>query len=124
MHIQTKAERRGTWKSPNGVTKTEIDYILANRPDIVTDVTVIIQVNTGIDHRLVMSNIKPDVEVERKTIDDQGATKIRCHTNRIKEDRISTGIEKPIRDTTKTRRRRHHKRYHHKHDPTKRVKTS
>ena len=28
-------------ESPNGVRKREIDYILANRPDIVTDVTVI-----------------------------------------------------------------------------------
>ena len=49
-----------------GVTKTKIDYILTNRPYIVTDVTVISQVNIGSDHRLVMSNIKLDVEVERK----------------------------------------------------------
>ena len=46
----------------------EIDYILTNRPDIVTDVTVINQVNIGSDHRMAMSNIKLDVEVERKTI--------------------------------------------------------
>ena len=37
--VQKKAGRRWTWKSPNGVTKTEINYILTNRPDIVTDVT-------------------------------------------------------------------------------------
>ena len=53
---QKKAGRRWTWKSPTGVTKTEIDYIITNRPDIVTYVTVIIQVNIGNDHRLVMSN--------------------------------------------------------------------
>ena len=29
-----------------------------------------------------------------------------------KEDRIPTRIEKPIRDTTRTRRRRHHERGH------------
>ena len=62
--FQKKAGRRWTWKSPNGVTKTEIDYILTNRPDIVKDITVINQVNTGSDHRLVISNIKLDVEVE------------------------------------------------------------
>ena len=58
--------RRWAWKIPNGVTKTEIDYILTNRPDIITDVTVINQVNIGSDHRLVMSNIKLDVEVGSK----------------------------------------------------------
>ena len=53
-------------EKPKGVTKTEIDYILTNRPDIVTYVTDINQVNICSDHRLVMSNIKLDVEVERK----------------------------------------------------------
>ena len=48
--FQKKAGRRWTWKSPNGVTKTESNYILTNRPDIVTDVTVINEVNIGTDH--------------------------------------------------------------------------
>ena len=68
--FQTKAGKRWTWKSPNSVMKTDIDYILTNRFDIVTDVTVIKQVNIGSDHRLVMSNIKLDVEVERKQLTD------------------------------------------------------
>ena len=66
--FRKKAGRRWTWKSPNGETKTEIDYILTHRPDIVTDVTVINHVNIGSDNRLVMSNIKLDVEVERTTL--------------------------------------------------------
>ena len=49
-------------ENPNGEKKTEIDYILTNRPDIVTDVTVINQVNIGSDHRLIMSHINLDVE--------------------------------------------------------------
>ena len=57
--FQNKAGRRWTWKSQNGVTKTEIDCILTNRPDIDTDVTVINHV-IGSDHRLVI--IKLDVE--------------------------------------------------------------
>ena len=65
--MQKKVGRRWTWKSPNGVKKNEIDDILTNRPDIVIDITFINQVNIGNDHRLVMSNIKLDVEVERKT---------------------------------------------------------
>jgi len=95
--FQKKAGRRRTWKTPNGVTKTEIDYTQTNRPDIVTDVTVIIQVNIGSDHWLVTNNIKLDVEMERKKY-DQEATKSRCHISRIKEDRIPTRIENPIRE--------------------------
>ena len=64
--FQKKAGRRWMWKRTNGVTEIEIDYILTNRPDIVTDVTVISLVNIGSDHRLVMNNIKLDVEVEKK----------------------------------------------------------
>ena len=73
--FQNKAGRRWTWKSPNGVTKTKTDYILTNMPYIVIVVTVSNQFNIGSDHRMVMSNIKLDVAVERKTIYDQEATK-------------------------------------------------
>ena len=48
-------------ENPNGVAKAEIDYILTNRPDIVTDVTVINQVDIGNDHIMVYINIKLDV---------------------------------------------------------------
>ena len=41
---------------------------LTGRRDIVTDVTVINQVNIGSDHRLVMSNIKLDVVMEIKQL--------------------------------------------------------
>ena len=66
-------------ESPNGVTKTEIDYILTNRPDIVTDVTVINQVNIGSDHRMAMSNIKLDVEVERNNLMAKRPLRIVAH---------------------------------------------
>ena len=69
--FQKKAGRRWTWKSPNGVTKTDTDCILTNRLDIATDVTVINQVNIGSYHIMVMSNIKSDLEVEGKTTDGQ-----------------------------------------------------
>ena len=61
-----------------GVTKIEIDYIITNRPTMVTDVTFINQANLGSDHRLVMSTIKLDIKVEMS----------RSHTNRVKDDRI------------------------------------
>ena len=73
--FQKKAGRRWTWKSSNAITKTEIDYILTNRPDIVTDVTVINQVNIGSDI-MIMSNIKLDVEVERENIMTKRAQRV------------------------------------------------
>ena len=47
--LQKTAGRGWTWTSRNGVTKIEIDYILTNRPDIVTDVTVINQVKSTLE---------------------------------------------------------------------------
>ena len=88
--FQKKVGRRWTWKSPNCVTKAEIHYILTNRPDIVTDIKVVNQINIGSNNRLVTSNIKLDVEEEMNKIDDQEATKSRCHINRVKEDRVPT----------------------------------
>ena len=38
--FQKKAGMRWMWKSPNGVAKTETDYMLTNSTYIVTDVTV------------------------------------------------------------------------------------
>ena len=84
---QKKAWRRWTWKSPSGVTKTEFDYILTNRPDIVTDVTDINTFITGSGHRLAMSNIKLDVE----KLYDQEATKSRCQ--RIGSKKIEFQLE-------------------------------
>ena len=76
--FQTKAGIRWMWKVHNGVTKTENDYILTNRPDIVTDVTVINQVNIDSDHRIAISNVKLEVEVERK--------RFRTTTQRMQQD--------------------------------------
>ena len=55
--FQKKAGRRWTWRSPDGNTKNEIDYIMTDKPSMVTDVTVINRVNIGSDHRMVMGSI-------------------------------------------------------------------
>ena len=94
------------WKSLNSVTKSEIDYIITNRPDIVIDRTLINQVIIGSDHRIAMNNIKLDVEV--KEIDEQEAIKSIYYTTTIKEVRIAIVIEKPIQDITRMGRHRHH----------------
>ena len=49
--FQKKVGRRWTWRSPEGNTKNEIDYIMIDKPSMVTDVTVINRVNIGSDQR-------------------------------------------------------------------------
>ena len=39
--FQKKAGRRWTWRSPDGNTKHEVDYIMTDKPSMVTDVTMI-----------------------------------------------------------------------------------
>lgn len=74
--FQKKEKRRWTWKSPNGTTKNEIDYILTNKPDIITDVTVINRVNIGSDHRMVMSSVRLDTKQERRKLVNKKQTKV------------------------------------------------
>ena len=63
--FQKKAERRWTWRSPDGHTKNEIDYIMTDKASMVTDVTVINRVNIGSDHRMVMGSITLNTRAER-----------------------------------------------------------
>ena len=88
--FQMKEGKRWTWKSPNGVTKTEIDNFLTNRPYIITAETVINQVKIGSDHSMAMNNIKLD----KKTSDSYWETDWRHY-------RTSTSSMKPSRDPKK-----------------------
>ena len=66
--FQKKAGRRWTWRSPDGNTKNEIEYIMTEKPSIVTDVTVINRVNIGSDHRMVMGSITLNTRAERRKL--------------------------------------------------------
>ena len=66
--FQKKAGRRWTWRSPDGNTKNEIDYIMTDKPSMVTDVTVINRVNIGSDHRMVMGSITLNTRAERRKL--------------------------------------------------------
>ena len=92
--FQKKTRKRWTWKSLNGITKTEIDYILTNTPYIVTNITIINQGNIGSDHRLVVGKKKLNGELEKYNIITKGQERV-DYNNRIKEDRMPTRIEKP-----------------------------
>ena len=51
-----------------------------------------------------MSNIKNGHRCGKENIYDQDVTERRCHTNRIKEDRIPNRIEQPFLEATRTNR--------------------
>lgn len=60
-----KIQRKWTWASADGVTKNEIDYIIANRKSTVKNVTVLNNFTTGSDHRLVRAKIMLNTRFER-----------------------------------------------------------
>ncbi len=64
--ISEETGRRWTWRIPDGNTKNEIDYIMTDKPSMVTDVTVINRVNIGIDHRMVTGSITLNTRAERR----------------------------------------------------------
>ena len=66
--FQKKAGRRWIYRSPDGHTKNEIDYIMTDKPSMVTDVTVINRVNIGSDHRIVMDSITQNTRAERRKL--------------------------------------------------------
>ena len=57
-------KKAGTWRSPDGNNKTEIDYIMTDKPNMVTDMTVINRVNIGSDCNVIVLYIM----VARNTI--------------------------------------------------------
>ncbi|KAI8440941.1 hypothetical protein MSG28_009238 [Choristoneura fumiferana] len=66
--LKKKSKRRWTWTSPNGSVKNEIDYILCNRKDIITDVSVLNKFNSGSDHRMVRATVEINFKKERSKI--------------------------------------------------------
>lgn len=51
-------QNRWTWRSPNGSTKNEIDYILSNRQNSISDIQVVTNLKFSTDHRMVKATLK------------------------------------------------------------------
>lgn len=66
--FQKPPQRKWTWRSPDGRTKNEIDFIFANKTNICKDISVLNQFHTGSDHRLVRASIQIDTKMERKKL--------------------------------------------------------
>ena len=80
--FQKKAGRRWSWTSPDGHTKIEIDYIMTNKPSMVTDVTIINRINIGSDHRMIMGSVTLNTRAERRKLLDKN-TRTRVDTQMI-----------------------------------------
>lgn len=59
-------QRKWTWRSPDGATKNEINYVLVSDKRMCTDVSVLNRFSTGSDHRLVRAKVCIDTRLERK----------------------------------------------------------
>ena len=90
--FQKKAGRRWTWRSPDGKTKNEIDYIMTDKPSMITDVTVLNRVNTGSDNRMVMGSITLNTRAERMKLLNEN-TRTRVDTQMIGSKKNTFQIE-------------------------------
>lgn len=54
--FKKKTNTRWTWRSPNGETKNEIDYILSNQPRVFQDIGNM-HLNYPSGHRIIRSRI-------------------------------------------------------------------
>ena len=81
--LQKKAGMRWTWRSPDGHTRNEIDYIMTDKTIMVTDVAVINRINIGSDHIMVMGSITLNTRAERRKILNKN-TRTRVDTQMIR----------------------------------------
>lgn len=60
-----KAEQDGRAKKPDGRTKNQIDFMITDKKQIVTDVTVLNRLSVENDHRMVKAEISLYLKAER-----------------------------------------------------------
>ncbi|EYC32574.1 hypothetical protein Y032_0003g1664 [Ancylostoma ceylanicum] len=83
-----KDYRRWTWESPNGTTRTEIDYILTNRRWCLFDVSVVPSFCCGSDRRLLRAKIRFSRKME-KNICHRGGRKEVVYDDTILAESLS-----------------------------------
>ena len=100
---ESREEMRWTWRSPDGNTKNEIDYIMTDKPSMVTGVTVINRVNIGSDHRMVMGSITLNTRAERRKLLNKN-TRTRVDTQMIgtKKNTFQLELKKQVHSTRRT----------------------
>ena len=103
MNTQFQKKAGRTWRSPDGNTKNEIDYIMTDKPSMVTDVTVINRVNIGSDHRMAMGSITLNTRAERRKLLNKN-TRTRVDTQMIgtKKNTFQLELKKQVHSTRRT----------------------
>lgn len=93
-YYKKKPQRKWTWRSPNGNTKNEIDYILTNQANIFTDVSVMNHVNCGSDHRMVRSTVKLNFQIARNKLFNKKKPPLKIESQNISKyrDLITAGL--------------------------------
>ena len=85
-------ESREKMDMADGNTKNEIDYIMTDKPSMVTGVTVLNRVNIGSDHRMVMGSITLNTRAERRKLLNKN-TRTRVDTQMIGTKKNTFQIE-------------------------------
>ena len=91
--FQKSFHRKWTWRSPNGKVFNVIDYILTDKPSLITNVTTINRANIGSDHRMLLCTMKIDTKYERNKLSPY-RYRIRHHYFERKSTKIPTPAEK------------------------------
>ena len=91
--FKKRKSRKWTWRSPNGLVKNEIDYILTNKKSIVKNVEVIQRVNVGSDHRLVRGTIKTNTRIERSRMMRPGKSKVNIEVLLLKKEEFQLQLQ-------------------------------
>ncbi|RVE42210.1 hypothetical protein evm_013143 [Chilo suppressalis] len=66
--FKKQPQRKWTWRSPDAMTKNEIDFIISDKKRIFRDVSVINRFKTGSDHRLLRGTLIIDFKLERSRL--------------------------------------------------------
>ena len=101
--FQKKAGRSWTWRSPDGNTKNEIDYIMTDKPSMVTDVIVINRINIGSDHRIVIGSTTLNTRAEsRKLLNKNTRTRVDTQMSGTKKNTFQLELKKQVHSTRRT----------------------
>jgi endonuclease/exonuclease/phosphatase family metal-dependent hydrolase len=84
--FQKKGNRKWTWKSPDGTTKNEIDFIMTSKESTIENLTVLNRVNTGSDHRLVRARFNFRTSIDRAKLVKSQTPKIDYATLKARRD--------------------------------------
>ena len=103
--FKKRQSRKWTWKSPNGLVKNEIDYLLTNKKSLVENVEVIQRVNVGSDHRLIRGTIKPNPRLERSRMIRSGKPKINIGGLLLKKEEFQLRLQNRFEVLQQRRRR-------------------